>query len=154
MLLLMTLPAINATKYTLVTDLNELKDGARYVIAARNENYAISKTQNPNNRAAQAKAKNGVTISLTDTDNVAVFTLGGKTDAWTFYDEDNKGYLYAPATKGKNYLRTSSDVKNTCKITLDGDYNAHIVFNTNNSLILCSSLDSLGKCGVIFKVFK
>ena len=125
----MTLPAINATDYNLVTDLNELEKGARYVIAARNENYAISKTQNSNNRAAQeAKAKNGVTISLTDTDKVAVFTLGGKTDAWTFYDEneENKGYLYAPATKGKNYLKTSNTEstysgKNTCKITLDGD---------------------------------
>ena len=148
----MTLPAINATDYKLVTDLKkELEVGARYVIAAKDVNSAISKTQNTNNRAAVAKAKNGDIISLTDTDTdnkVAVFTLGGSTDAWTFYDEDNKGYLYAPATKDKNYLRTSGvestySGKNTCKITLDDGSYAHIVFNIDasyaNTLVLNNS---------------
>ena len=147
MLLLMTLPAINATVYELVTDLKELKADARYVIAAIDANYAISKTQNSNNRAAQEIVKSRVTISLADTDNVAVFTLGGSTDAWTFYDEEKSGYLYAPSTKssGQNYLKTSGDVgtygsKNTCKITLDDDCTAHIVFNIgasySNTLVL------------------
>ena len=149
MLLLMTLPAINATNYTLVTDLKELEDGARYVIAAIDANYAISKTQNSNNRAAEAKTKSRVAISLADTDNVAVFTLKGSTDAWTFYDEEKNGYLYAAATSAKNnYLKTSGDVgtygsKNTCKITLDDDYTAHIVFNIDasypNTLVLNNS---------------
>ena len=142
----MTLPAINATNYELVTSTDDLKAGARYVIAAIKENYAISKTQKDNNRAAVAIVKSGTKISLTD--NVAVFTLGGSENAWTFYDDEKSGYLYAPSTKssGENYLRTSGDEKtysgkNTCKITLDDETNtAHIVFNidaTNaNTLVL------------------
>ena len=139
MLLLMTLPAINATNYELVTSTDDLKAGARYVIAAIKENYAISKTQNDNNRAAVAIVKSGTTISLAD--NVAVFTLRGSKDAWTFYDEEKSGYLYAPseASKKQNWLRTSGDEntysgKNTCKISLDAETNtAHIVFNINDS---------------------
>ena len=136
----MTLPAINATDYNLVTNLNELEEGARYVIAAIDAKYAISKTQKENYRAAQEIDKSRVKISLADTENVAVFTLGGSTDAWTFYDEVEKGYLYAPseASSKQNFLRTSGDVgtygsTNTCKITLDGDYTAHIVFNIDTS---------------------
>ena len=136
----MTLPAINATDYNLVTNLNELEKGARYVIAAIDANYAISKTQEDNYRTAQAIDKSRVTISLADTDNVAVFTLGGSKDAWTFYDEEKSGYLYAPskASKKQNYLKTSGDVgtygsTNTCKISLDADHTAHIVFNIETS---------------------
>ena len=152
----MTLPAINATDYELVTSTDGLKVGARYVIAAKDVNYAISKTQNTNNRAAVAKAKNDTKISLTNTDKVAVFTLEGSTDAWTFYDEDNKGYLYAPATEDNNWLRTSSDVdtyngKNTCKITFVGGSYAHIVFNTNNSNTLVLNNSSSPK---IFSCYK
>lgn len=146
MLLMTAIPAINAADFTLVTEESELVAGARYVIAARYENYAMGKTQNSNNRAAVSKKRIGTTISLTDTDNVAIFTLGGKKDAWTFYDEEKNGYLYAAGSASNNYLKTSGventyNGKNTCKITLDADtYIAHIVFNINetyaNTLVL------------------
>lgn len=146
MLLMTAIPAINAADFTLVTEESELVAGARYVIAARYENYAMGKTQNSNNRAAVSKKRIGTTISLTDTDNVAIFTLGGEKDAWTFYDEEKNGYLYAAGSASNNYLKTSGventyNGKNTCKITLDADtYIAHIVFNINetyaNTLVL------------------
>ena len=43
-----------------------------------------------------------------DSTNVYTFTLGGETDAWTFYDTVNAAYLYASTSASSGALRTNS----------------------------------------------
>ena len=82
-----------AESYVLVTDASQLYEGATVVIAAATANYALSKTQNSNNRGAAAITKNSdKTISWTS--NVQELTLGAGTTAGTYSFHAGSGYLY------------------------------------------------------------
>jgi hypothetical protein len=95
--------------WELVTDHTTLSAGDEIVIAAIDYDYAISETQNSNNRGQASITKVSEPPSITFSDNAGVcsFVLGGTTGAWTFYDEVNEGYLYA-ASSSNNYLRTQA----------------------------------------------
>lgn len=91
----------------LVTDATTLAAGDKIVVAASGYNYAMSATQNSNNRGQAAITKADDTISFTSSSGVCEFTLGGATGAWTFYDTNASGFLYA-ASSSSNYLRTQT----------------------------------------------
>lgn len=96
--------------YQLVTTTDELQAGRHYLIVNVANSKALGTTQNTNNRSAEEVtiADNAIT-SIGNT--VCQLTLGGTTDAWTFFDAnwgDNGGYLYA-ASSTKNYLRTQEE---------------------------------------------
>ena len=95
--------------WELVTDDSTLAAGDEIVIAATEYNYAISETQNSNNRgqASITEVSEPPSITFAGDAGVCSFILGGTTGAWTFYDEVNNGYLYA-ASSSKNYLRTQA----------------------------------------------
>lgn len=94
--------------YTLVTDASTLKIGDKVIIAASGSNYAISTTQNNNNRAQTAITKTGNTIVNPGKD-VQVFTLEqGSTDG-TYAFNTGSGYIYA-ASKRDNYLKTQNNL--------------------------------------------
>lgn len=110
-LVVVAIPASAAEDGTweLVTDVSTLKEGDKVVIAAMKSNFAISKTQNSNNRAQAAITKTGNTITFTSSSNVQEFTLKNGKTAGTFAFYTGSGYLYA-ASSSKNYLRTETSL--------------------------------------------
>ena len=91
--------------WTLVTDVNELVAGDQIVIVAKNANYAMSTTQNSNNRAQAAVTKTGNIITFGS--DVQVLTLYAGKSSGTFAFNTGSGYLYA-ASSSNNYLRTEA----------------------------------------------
>ena len=98
----------NDEVYTLVTDASTLKIGDKVIIAAAESDYAISTTQNNNNRAQTSITKTGNTI-VNPGNDVQLFTLeAGSTDG-TYAFNTGSGYIYA-ASNSKNYLKTQNNV--------------------------------------------
>ncbi|MBO6172953.1 MAG: hypothetical protein J6N80_06295 [Bacteroidales bacterium] len=93
--------------YSLVTDLSELTENSVVIIAAAEFDYAISTTQNNNNRGQASVTKSDDSKTVTDPgENVQVFTLEkGKADNSIAFNTGN-GYIYAAG--GGNYLRTDT----------------------------------------------
>ena len=98
------------THYYLVTSTDQLVAGRTYLIVNTSAGQALSTSQNTNNRSGVAVTlSDGVISSIGST--VCELTLGGSTNAWTFFDAesgDNGGYLYA-ASSSANNLRTQAD---------------------------------------------
>lgn len=90
--------------YTLVTDASTLKIGDKIIIAAATADFAISTTQNSNNRAQAAVTKTNNTIVNPGAD-VQLFTLETGTEVGTYAFNTGSGYIYA-ASSSKNYLKT------------------------------------------------
>ena len=94
-----------AETWNLVKDVNSLEAGDQIIIAAKDYNYALSTTQNGNNRGQAAITRLEETVSFGS--SVQILTLNtGKNDN-TFGLYTGSGYLYA-ASSGSNYLRTES----------------------------------------------
>lgn len=131
--------------YKLVTSVDELHDGDLIVIVNSDNKKAMG-MQNTNNRAS-------VAISFTDDTResfnlvakVAVLTLKKADDKWKFHS--THGYLYAPGTSNKNYLKSSTDggtiAGSLATITITNK-NATIQFDSKNSNIIRynSAIDS------------
>ena len=127
--------------WELVTDVSTLKDGDEVVIAAKDYNFAISTTQNNNNRGQAAITKSENTIEEPST-SVQILTLktGKVSSSFAFQDNDgtNNGYLCA-ASSSSNYLRTETTLSNNSSwaITIADDGTATIVAqgtNTRNTM--------------------
>lgn len=92
--------------YTLVTDASSLKIGDKIIIAAATADFAISTTQNKNNRGQAAVTKKNKTI-VNPGNDVQVFTLeaGTKSDTYATYAfNTGSGYIYA-ASSSANQLK-------------------------------------------------
>ena len=123
--------------WELVTDASTLAVGDQVVIAAADYNFALSITQNNNNRGQAAVTKHSdKTISFTE--EVQVLTLeAGTVDDNTFALNTDNGYLYASSTSA-NQLKTkkTKDADASWKITIT-DGTASIVAqgtNTRNTM--------------------
>ena len=126
-------------RYELVEDASELADNDYIIIVGEDENgeyYAISTTQQPNNRlAAVVTLCNDGTIEINE--EVQVITLEENDGKWNFNTGD--GYLFA-ASSSKNYLRTETDLDQNGNANADitiAEGIATIEFqgtNTHNSL--------------------
>ena len=105
-----TIPAAEAAtptyEYILVTDASSLKADDEIIIVAKDYDYALSTTQNSNNRGQALIEKSGEKISSIESD-VQVITLESGTKEGTFAFNVGTGYLYA-ASDSKNYLKTQS----------------------------------------------
>lgn len=90
-----------------VTHNTTLAAGDTIIIAAANYDFAISTTQNNNNRAQAAITKMGDEAVFVGTVQAFVLQNGDNTGTFHIYDFDaNGGYLYAPGSG--NYLKTAS----------------------------------------------
>ena len=143
--------------FTLYDGSQTLREGMSVIIVAAEYDYAISTTQNTNNRVAAAIVKNGNTVSLDGNSEVAVFTLGWGVDgnANTLSFKDDKGYLRAASSSG-NYLRTGTELdassswayvldEATCNITLtsQGTYTRNTIrYNKSSTLFACYAADN------------
>ena len=90
-------------QWELVTNVNNLKVGDNIVIVATDSNYALSTTQNSNNRGQASVVKDGNVIKFGN--DVQIITLEEGAVAGTFAFNVGNGYLYA-ASSSSNYLRT------------------------------------------------
>lgn len=116
--------------YTLVTDASTLKIGDKIIIAAANADFAISTTQNKNNRDRAAVTKTNNTIVNPGAD-VQLFTLEAGTIVGTYAFNTGSGYIYAAGSgKGNNYLRTTAE--------LDANGSWNINFDNNGVTIKAS----------------
>lgn len=102
-------PEESADVWSLVTDVANLVVGDKIVIAAATDEYeyALSITQNNNNRASVAIKKENSVIAIND--DVQVITIEeGKVEN-TFAFNVGSGYLYA-ASSSSNHLKTKDEL--------------------------------------------
>ena len=139
-----------AKVWTLVTDASTLAAGDQIIIAAKDYNYAISTTQNNNNRGQAAITKSGNTLS-TPSSSVQIITLeaGKSAGTWAF-NVGSAGYLYA-ASSSSNYLRSEKTLSansswnvtiasGTATIKATGSYTRNVMqYNQSSSLFACYS---------------
>lgn len=101
---------------TLVTSVADIAVGDQVVIVASGYNYALSTTQNENNRGSVAVTKDGDNVILTD--DIQILTLEKGKESGQFAFQTGAGYLYAASTT-KNYLRTGSTLDNKASFTIE-----------------------------------
>ena len=126
---LMGLSMMAQTTYTKVTSESELSAGDKVILVGYNGDGQafVMSYQKPNNRHAIAIDEAGgsittvVATSASSQTEPFELTVGGASGAWTFFDELNNGYLYAPG--GGNYLKTQGtlDDKGKWTLAMDGD---------------------------------
>ena len=132
-----------------VTDASTLQVGDKVVIVAKDYNYAMSKTQNNNNRGQQAITKNGDEVSWVS--GVQEFTLEAGTKSGTLAFNTGSGYLYA-ASSSSNNLKTQTENNDngswaisiasdgTATIKAQGTYTRNVMqYNNTSSLFACYS---------------
>ena len=132
-------PALVGVAYELVTSNSDLEDGAEIVVLNTQGTYALSTTQNKNNRDATNSgwSLSGTTMTVTG-DNVEVLTLAATGGNWELVTHDGK-YLYAASSNG-NHLKTrdtNSDDNGVWAITINGSNEASVIAQgsyTNNQL--------------------
>lgn len=93
--------------YTLVTDASTLKLGDKVIIAAATADFAISTTQNKNNRGQADVIKTNNTI-VNPATNVQLFTLEAGTKVGTYAFNTGSGYIFA-ASSSNNQLKTQQE---------------------------------------------
>ena len=129
------LPTVEGT-WTLVTNAANLKAGDRIVIAAAEYDFALSTTQNTNNRGQAAVTKDGNIIKFTEFTQIITLEAGTVDNTLAF--NTGAGYLYA-ASSSSNHLKTQ-DTKNengSWSISIENTGVATVVAqgeNTNNTL--------------------
>ena len=111
--------------YQLVTDASSLSAGDQIIIVNEEMTFALSTTQNSNNRAATDVVESN--YSITPSNLVQTITLEGSAGQWYF--NVGNAYLYAASTSG-NQLKTEDnpDEKALASITIDGGV-ATVLFN-------------------------
>lgn len=149
--------SINAVAdgFKLVTDAAQLQNGDHVIIAAAESNFAVSKTQNGNNRGQTAVTKTGQYLTYEGA-QVAVFVITSEANnTWSFYDQANNGYIYA-ASSSSNYLRTKAELDNNGRWSISasgigiatmratGNYSRNLLrYNKTSSLFSCYSSGQL-----------
>ena len=148
----------------LVTKISELTAGTRIIIAALDYDFAMSTTQNTNNRGQAAITKSGTGITY-GTD-VEILTLRTGSVSGTFALETMDGdYLYA-ASSTANYLKSAvSQSDNACwTISIDastgaasilgaGTYTRNVMrYNTSSKIFSCYAENNTQKDLCIYKL--
>lgn len=136
----------NFKGYGIVTNAEEIEIGAKYLIVynAGADSKTISTVANDNNRRQTA-----VTVAedkiMVLTDQMAIFTLGGAADAYTFHSTIGgvEGYLGCD-TGNNNRLFFKNETGNayTAKITIAENGNATITFNDGSKNIIAYNAES------------
>lgn len=135
--------------FTLVTNASDLNVGDQIVIVAKDSAFALSTTQNNNNRgqATVTKKDDGTLEELND--SVQVLTLEAGKTSGTFAFNTGSGYLYA-ASSSANHLKTQTTLdangswsvsiasNGTATIIAQGSYSRNVMqYNQSSSLFAC-----------------
>ncbi len=152
-----------ASETTLVTDASTLAVGDQIVIVASDYDYALSTTQNDNNRGQASVTKDGNNITYGA--NVQIITLEEGSVDGTFAFNVGTGYLYA-ASSSKNYLRTNANLDNNgswtvsvtdgiASIIAQGSNTRNMMqYNQTSSIFSCYASDKPQKDISIYKINK
>ena len=108
---------------TLVTDASALSVGDRIIIAAADYSYALSTTQNTNNRGQANIAKDGSTVTFGTQTQIITLAAGAVEGTFALSVEDGK-YLYA-SSSSSNTLKTQS--------TLNSNGSWHILISADGT---------------------
>ena len=111
--------------------------GSYVIIASDFEDgstYAMSKTQNTNNRSGISTTISNSTIERDSDSEFAAFLVveGSVSNTIAFYDEDNDGYLYA-ASSSSNQLKTESTLTANSSFAVSGSEAKSIVAQGSNT---------------------
>ena len=135
-------PVTGGKIYELVTDINDLHADDKIIILDKDWEYAISTTQNSNNRGASQEFRlimNKTVAILNDPSTVQIIQLGRENNHWTLYT-GTAGYLYADGSSNNNHLKTqvTNNINGQWEIGIDaGTYEASIIAqgtNTNKTM--------------------
>ena len=104
-----------------------VENGGHYIIVGASEDnfYAMTITQNPNNRGAITVVVNDGLIANTPA-NVCEFELQGSEGSWSFYDSVNEGYLYNSEQANRLKVTNNEELLEYTKAT--------ITFNNETSI--------------------
>lgn len=136
------------TVWKLAESQSDIQIGSKVVIVAAGYDYAMSTTQNTNNRGQIAITKDTANKTVEINENVAILTLeAGKTDGLYAFNTGS-GYLYA-ASSSSNHLKTKSTLDNYGSFTItitDGVASLvanrsgapnELQYNTSSSIFSC-----------------
>ena len=143
---------------------SRLNVGDRVIIVAAEYDQALSKNQKSNNRASTDIVKDGTSITISETGNVAVFTvdygINGSAQPSQISLLDDQGYLTS-ASSSSNYLRTSDELTANstwlytiapdtyqATITSQGDYTRNTIRYNTSSLFSAYDASSTTVKGV------
>ena len=143
-----------AVVYTLVNDVTDLTVGSEVIIVADDANFALSTTQNTNNRGQASVNKStsagGDQIVSSPGVDVQVLTIGNGNVAGTYALSTGEGYLYA--VSGSNHLKTESSLTNAgswyISITSAGVATIKSIGTTDARIMRYNSTNSLFSCYV------
>lgn len=130
---------ISTDVYTLLTDVDDLNAGDKIIIAAAEYDYALSTTQNSNNRGQASITKNDQKKTITTPGaDVQILTVEAGTKTGTFAFNTGSGYLYA-ASSSSNYLRTETTLSDNSSWSIEVDNSGKATIkaqgtNTRNDL--------------------
>jgi hypothetical protein len=100
---------------TLIEDAADLAAGDQVVIVAADYDYALSTTQNSNNRGAVEITKEGNDVTLNDAVQMLTIENGAADGQFAF--QTGAGYLYAASTSS-NHLKTTTTLNNKASFTV------------------------------------
>ena len=157
-----------AGTYNLVTDASTLAAGDVIIItgtASSGSGYAISTTQNTNNRgqASVTISNNAITIPANNTTVQGITLEAGTTSGTLSFKVGDNGYLYA-ASSSSNYLKTESTKtansswtisisSNNATVTAQGSNSRKLMrHNSGSSLFACYATNT--STGTAVRIFK
>lgn len=153
--------AIADGTYVLCTSTSDLNSGSHYIITSGTSGtvYCIKNEVNGNNRKTVSTSFTSGKIVVGSSSTIMTFTMGGSSNAWTFYTDNynqvTQGYLTAGNTSNKNYLQVitgGSDNKQkwtiafgtNTTITANAGVSPYMQYNPNNGSPIFSGYRSAG----------
>ena len=151
------------TVATLVTNASSLKAGDRIIIAALDYEFAMSTTQNTNNRGQASVTKSGNTLTFGS--DVQVITLETGTVSGTFGFQVDGQYLYAASSSANNMkTKATLDGNGSWSVSIDGSTGAATViangsysrnnmrYNASSALFSCYAAGNSQKELAIYRL--
>ena len=97
------------TQYVKVTQSSQIVAGKKYILVSEDQNLAVTATNNGSSKlAGEAVTISNNTVTLATGSNVAEFTLGGSSNAWTL----ENGGKYLTGQNGTNLTMGTSSTAN------------------------------------------
>ena len=128
--------ATEVVTWELVTGASELAVGDFIVIAAKNSNYALSTTQNTNNRGQATITRDENKIELSS--NVQILEVKAGTTSGTLSFYTGEGYLYAAGGTGKNnYMKTQTTLNaaGSWNVSIDNSTGVATIKTADSSVV-------------------
>ena len=136
-------------QWFLVTDESELQANDKVIIAARDYDYAMSTTQNSNNRGRNSISKKGNVI-YSPADAVQIFTLedGTVDGSWAFKTlngTENK-YICATGNSNNNYLKSEDTKTANSSFVIDIEGGKATAQGTNDNKVMRYNTSGMFAC--------